>query len=72
MCPCELMLSGSRPWPAASAARRWNSANGANRSGSPPMIASAIGSPSVPARTADSGAPPTATHTGSGVCNGRG
>ena len=43
-----------------------------NRSGIPPMIASAIGRPSVPARTADSGAPPTATHTGSGSCTGRG
>ena len=30
------------------------------------MIASAIGSPSVAARTTDCGVPPTATQTGSG------
>ena len=36
------------------------------------MIASAIGRSSMPARTADSGVPPTATHTGSGSCRGRG
>ena len=36
------------------------------------MIAIAIGSPSVPARNADSGAPPTATQIGSGSCTGRG
>ena len=36
------------------------------------MIASAIGSPSIPARTADSGVPPTAIQTGSGSCSGRG
>ena len=36
------------------------------------MIASAIGSPSVPARAADCGVPPTATHTGSGSWSGRG
>ncbi len=36
------------------------------------MIASAIGSPSAPARYADSGVPPTATQTGSGSCSGRG
>ena len=36
------------------------------------MIASAIGRPSAPARTADSGVPPTATHTGSGFCTGGG
>ena len=35
------------------------------------MIASAIGRPSVPARTADSGLPPTATQTGSGFWIGR-
>ena len=32
--------------------------------GSPPMIPSASGSPSAPARTADSGVPPTAIQTG--------
>jgi hypothetical protein len=47
-------------------------ANGASRSGMPPMIASAIGRPSRPARTADSGAPPTAIQTGAGCCSGRG
>ena len=36
------------------------------------MIAIASGSPSVPARIADSGLPPTATQTGSGSCTGRG
>ena len=36
------------------------------------MIASAIGRPSVPARIADSGEPPTATQTGSGSWSGRG
>ena len=36
------------------------------------MIASAIGRPSIPARAADSGAPPTATQTGSGSWSGRG
>jgi hypothetical protein len=34
--------------PACSAARRCSSAKGRNRSGSPPMIASAIGRPSMP------------------------
>ena len=36
------------------------------------MIASAIGSPSAPARAADSGVPPTATQIGIRSCNGRG
>jgi hypothetical protein len=36
------------------------------------MIAIVSGSPSVPARTTDCGEPPTATHTGSGSCTGRG
>ena len=71
--PWELMPSGrrgrGRPRPRP---RRWSSANGANRAGSPPMIASAIGRPSAPARTADCGVPPTATQTGSGSCSGRG
>ena len=74
MKPCELMLIGSEPGscPARRAASRWSSAKTANRSGRPPMIAIAIGSPSVPARTADSGAPPTATQTGRGSWSGRG
>ena len=67
-----MLSAGTGSWPACRAASRWSSANGVNRSGMPPMIASAIGRPSVPARTADSGAPPTATHTGSGSCTGRG
>ena len=51
MYPCELMLSGGGGrGPPRRAARRWSSANGANRSGMPPMIASAIGRPSAPAR----------------------
>ena len=70
--PCELMLSAGAGWPYSSAARRCSSANGAKRSGWPPMIASAIGRPSAPARTTDCGVPPTATHTGSGSCSGRG
>jgi hypothetical protein len=44
----------------------------AQRSGAPPMIASASGRPSAPARTTDAGVPPTAIHTGSGSCSGRG
>ena len=73
MKPCELMLSGGiGSWPAAAAARRKSCANGAKRSGSPPMMASAIGRPRVPARTADSGVPPTAIQIGSGSCSGRG
>ena len=36
------------------------------------MIASAMGSPSVAARTTDCGVPPTAIHTGSFACSGRG
>ncbi len=36
------------------------------------MMPSASGNPSEPARTADSGVPPTAIQTGSGSCNGRG
>ncbi len=35
-----------------------------NRSGMPPMMASAMGSPSVPARIAEGGLPPTATQIG--------
>ena len=56
MKPCELMLSGGR-LVARPRARRGGAArrSGAKRSGSPPMIASAIGSPSAPARTADCG-----------------
>ena len=46
---------GRRRGPPRGAARRWISANGAKRSGIPPMIASAIGRPSVPARAADCG-----------------
>ena len=38
----------------------------------PPMIASASGRPSAPARTDRLGVPPTATQTGSGSCRGRG
>ena len=34
------------------------------RSGMPPMMASAMGRPSVPARIADGGLPPTATQIG--------
>ena len=70
--PCELMLSAGSSRPASAAARRWISAKGAKRSGRPPMIASAIGRPSMPARTAEPGLPPTAIHTGSGSCSGRG
>ena len=36
------------------------------------MIASAIGSPSRPVRSADCGEPPTATQTGRGSWSGRG
>src|SRR5919202_1231380 len=72
MKPCELMLSAGALCPYSAAARRCSSANGAKRSGRPPMIASAIGRPSAPARTTDCGVPPTATHTGSGSCTGRG
>ena len=42
------------------------------RSGIPPMMASASGRPSSPARATDSGVPPTAIHTGSGFWTGRG
>src|SRR3954462_8211779 len=72
MNPCELMLSAGVAWPYSAAARRCSSANGAKRSGWPPMIASAIGSPSAPARTTDCRVPPTATQTGSGAWAGRG
>ena len=73
MYPCELMPSaGTGSWPARRAASRWISTSGAKRSGMPPMIASAIGRPSTPARTADGGLPPTATQTGSGFWTGRG
>ena len=51
-------------------ARRCSSANGAKRAGWPPMIASAIGSPSAPARATDCGVPPTAIQTGSGSWTG--
>ena len=72
MKPWELMLSGGRSCPCSPRRARWISANGAKRAGSPPMIASAIGRPSTPARYADSGVPPTATQTGSGSWTGRG
>ena len=36
------------------------------------MIATISGSPSRPARTNDSGVPPTPTQIGSGSCSGRG
>src|SRR5580704_7755688 len=39
---------------------------GLKRLGSPPMIATMRGSPSMPARTKDSGVPPTPTHMGNG------
>ena len=73
MKPCELMLtcSGGRGRPGRPASR-YSSTIGANRSGSPPMMASAIGRPSVPARTADCGVPPTAIQIGSGSWTGRG
>ena len=45
---------------------------GWKRSGWPPMMASAIGSPSTPVRTTDCGEPPTATQMGSGSWSGRG
>jgi hypothetical protein len=38
--------------------------------GSPPIIATIRGSPSVPARTNDSGVPPTPTQIGRGFCSG--
>ncbi len=36
------------------------------------MIAIINGSPSAPARATEAGVPPTAIHTGSGFCTGRG
>ncbi len=45
---------------------------GLNRSGAPPMMARAMGRPSVAARTTDLGVPPTAIHTGIGACRGLG
>jgi hypothetical protein len=74
MNPCELMLTASDAGscPARRAASRYRSTIGTNRSGAPPMIASAIGRPNVPARTTDCGVPPTATQTGSGFWSGRG
>src|SRR2546430_1934478 len=45
------MLSGRPALPASSEERRKSSTNGVNRSGRPPMIASAIGKPSLPARS---------------------
>ena len=72
MKPWELMLSAGAACPACAAASRCSSASGAKLSGRPPMIARAIGSPSTPARITDCGLPPTATHTGSGSCSGRG
>jgi hypothetical protein len=43
-----------------------------NRLGSPPIMATINGSPSVPARTNDSGVPPTPTQMGNGFWSGRG
>ena len=61
-----------RRGPASAAARRWSSANGAKRSGMPPMIASAIGRPERAGPDRRRGVPPTATQTGSGSWSGRG
>jgi hypothetical protein len=69
--PCELTLT-TGVYPARRDACRYSSTSGANRSGAPPMIASAIGSPYAPARTADGGLPPTASHTGRRSWSGRG
>ena len=54
----------SASWPAWLAAWRNRLTNGAKRSGRPPMMASAIGRLSEPARIADGGLPPTATQIG--------
>jgi len=40
--------------------------------GFPPIMATINGSPSVPARTNDSGVPPTPTQMGNGFWSGRG
>ena len=72
MKPCELIESSGRSWPYSLATLRCSSAKGAKRAGWPPMIASAIGRPSAPARATDCGEPPTAIQTGSGSCTGRG
>ena len=65
-------MSFSAGWPARRPASRYRSMRGRNRWGSPPMMATIRGSPSRPARTKESGVPPTPTQMGSGFCSGRG
>ena len=72
--PCMFKLNSALAGslPALRMVSRYKSKKGAKRLGSPPIIASAIGTSNVAARTTDCGVPPTAIHTGSLACSGRG